>query len=37
VLGDHIFKHFTEAKRAEWSDYIARVHSWETERYLASY
>jgi len=37
VLGDHIFKHFVEAKRAEWSDYIARVHAWEIERYLGTY
>ena len=27
----------TEAKRAEWSDYIASVHAWETDRYLRSF
>ena len=37
VLGDHIFKNFVDAKRAEWQDYIARVHSWELDRYLATY
>ena len=37
VLGDHIFKQFVEAKRGEWSEYIARVHPWEVERYLPVY
>ena len=33
----HIVKHFVEAKRAEWHDYIAQVHEWELHRYLAVY
>jgi len=33
----HIIKHFVEAKRAEWHDYIAQVHEWELDRYLAVY
>ena len=37
VLGDHIFKHYVAAKRTEWSDYIARVHTWEIDRYLSTY
>jgi len=37
TLGDHIFDHFLEAKREEWSDYIRRVSSWEIERYLQTY
>jgi glutamine synthetase len=37
ILGDHIFKHYIEAKRSEWREYIALVHDWEVERYLASY
>jgi glutamine synthetase len=37
VLGEHIFRHFIEAKRSEWQDYIARVHIWEVDRYLSSY
>ena len=37
VLGDHIFKNFVEAKKAEWAEYIALVHDWEVERYLAAY
>ena len=37
VLGEHIFTHFIEAKKMEWSDYISQVHSWELERYLSYY
>jgi glutamine synthetase len=37
VLGDHIFNHFIEAKKMEWSDYISQVHSWELDRYLSYY
>ena len=33
----HIVDHFVEAKRAEWHDYIAQVHEWELDRYLAVY
>ena len=34
ALGDHIFDHFLDAKRAEWSLYAATVHDWELNRYL---
>jgi glutamine synthetase len=37
TLGDHIFKHFLEAKREEWGDYIRQVSAWEHERYLKVY
>ncbi len=37
ALGDHIFDHFVAAKEQEWQDYIAQVHEWEIERYLATY
>jgi glutamine synthetase len=37
TLGEHITSRFVEAKRAEWSEYIAQVHPWETARYLATY
>jgi len=37
VLGPHIFEHFVAAKEQEWQDYIAQVHEWEIERYLARY
>jgi glutamine synthetase len=37
VLGDHIFFQYTQAKQQEWNEYIALVHDWETDRYLALY
>ena len=37
ALGEHIFDHFIEAKKREWSEYIAQVHEWELERYLGAY
>ena len=37
TLGEHIFRHFVEAKREEWFDYIQQVSAWETARYLTQY
>ncbi len=37
VLGPHIFEHLVAAKEQEWQEYIAQVHEWEIERYLAVY
>jgi len=37
VLGDHIFFQYIQAKQQEWNEYIALVHDWETDRYLALY
>ena len=37
TLGDHIFDHFEDAKRAEWDSYIRHVSPWEVERYLNTY
>jgi glutamine synthetase len=37
ALGEHIFNHFIEAKKMEWSTYISQVHQWELDRYLAYY
>jgi glutamine synthetase len=37
ALGDHVFDHFVEAKLASWHDYMATVHPWEIDRYLARY
>lgn len=37
ALGDHIFHHYVNAKRAEWHEYIAKVHPWEHDRYLSAY
>jgi len=33
ALGEHIFSHFTSAKRIEFESYLAEVHPWELERY----
>jgi glutamine synthetase len=37
ALGEHIARHFVEAKRQEWRDYITQVSPWELENYLAKY
>ena len=37
ALGRHIYKHFMDAKRAEWRTYIEQVHPWEIETYLGTY
>ena len=37
ALGEHITKHFLEAKRQEWTDYISQVSQWELDNYLAKY
>jgi glutamine synthetase len=37
TLGEHVFTHFVEAKKQEWSEYIAQVHEWELNRYLGVY
>jgi len=35
ALGEHIYEHFVDAKRAEWSAYRAQVHQWEVDRYIS--
>ena len=37
ALGDHILEHYLRAKQLEWGEYIAHVHPWEQERYMAQY
>jgi len=37
ALGDHIFENMLTARRAEWHEYIARVHQWEIDEYLTQY
>jgi glutamine synthetase len=37
ALGDHVTRHFLEAKRQEWRDYITQVTDWELENYLLKY
>jgi glutamine synthetase len=37
ALGGHITRHFVEAKRQEWREYITQVSAWELDSYLAKY
>jgi len=37
ALGEHIAGNFVEAKRKVWKEYVAQVHQWELDRYLAVY
>ena len=37
ALGEHVFSHYVEAKRAEWDDYRTQVSDWEVERYLEQF
>ena len=37
ALGEHVFSHFVEAKRAEWDEYRTQVSGWEVSRYLDQY
>lgn len=37
ALGEHILFHFIEAKKKEWTEYIAQVSQWELDTYLATY
>ncbi|MCK5075784.1 MAG: type I glutamate--ammonia ligase, partial [Calditrichia bacterium] len=37
ALGEHISKHFIQAKLEEWHEYLSTVHQWEVDRYLSYY
>jgi glutamine synthetase len=37
ALGDHVTRHFVQAKRQEWYDYITQVTDWELDNYLLKY
>lgn len=37
ALGEHTYKRYLEAKRAEWDEYRLQVTPWEIEKYLAMY
>ena len=37
ALGQHVAEKFIDAKRQEYSEYIAEVSDWELERYLETY
>jgi glutamine synthetase len=34
ALGDYVFRHYVEAKRAERDEYRTQVSDWEVDRYL---
>mgnify|MGYP001164939176 FL=1 len=35
ALGDHIFDHFIQAKKAEWGEYVAQISEWELDNYIS--
>jgi glutamine synthetase len=37
TIGPHAAENYIKAKRMEWDEYSGKVHSWETDRYLARY
>ena len=37
ALGEHVYGHFLEAKRAEWNDFRLHVSQWELDRYLEAF
>ena len=37
ALGEHVYKHFVEAKEVEWGIYRSRVHQWELDQYLETF
>ena len=34
ILGEDFVRWYTEAKRAEWNEYMSQVSEWEIEKYL---
>jgi glutamine synthetase len=37
ALGEHIARRYLEAKGEEWERFMAEVHQWELDEYLAKY
>ncbi|MEK6611897.1 MAG: type I glutamate--ammonia ligase [Gemmatimonadota bacterium] len=37
ALGEHVTRHFLDAKRQEWRDYVTQVSEWELAQYLGKY
>jgi glutamine synthetase len=37
ALGEHILKHFVNAKNIEWDLYKSQVHDWELKQYLTTF
>src|SRR5688572_24549876 len=37
ALGEHVYGHFVDAKRAEWDEFRLHVSQWELDRYLEAF
>jgi glutamine synthetase len=37
ALGEHVYDHYVEAKRAEWDEYRTQVSDWEIAKYLEQF
>ncbi|MGE5509265.1 MAG: type I glutamate--ammonia ligase [Chitinophagales bacterium] len=37
ALGEHVYRHFVEAKLIEWDVYRTQVHAWELDQYLRTF
>ena len=37
ALGEHVYSHFLDAKRAEWDAFRLHVSQWEIDRYLEAF
>lgn len=37
TVGDHIFKAYTEGKKAEWDRYRTKISQWEIDEYITRY
>lgn len=37
ALGEHVTRHFLDAKRQEWREYVTQVSEWELAQYFAKY
>ncbi|NNF06066.1 MAG: type I glutamate--ammonia ligase, partial [Candidatus Eisenbacteria bacterium] len=37
ALGDHLSEAYITGKRKVWIDFLATVHPWELDQYLATY
>jgi glutamine synthetase len=37
ALGEHVTRHFLDAKRQEWREYVTQVSEWELAQYLGKY
>ena len=37
ALGSHLAERYIEGKRQHWTEFLAAVHPWELNQYLATY